>query len=267
MKRETSDNIASGFNMSIKSLRNITSKNIEDLESIRKDNLDLTQSYDYLVKELGYSDFYDMCLGTISSEQEKLLKGGNKDFSRLTAVEQTVVRNGKPTKMKIYVDKNKENDNDNELDKDSVGKQPMSSSELNRDYSFGNFDSKATPKKVKDLDNEINGWSDTKGFTSDSNDYLEGRDEEGNLRYLVGITKESNYLKIDFMITDGTISGYWITSFYELLKLALDFKLGVKYPNLNTHALELLATEYNLADKGSHYVADYSDLIEAVGDV
>lgn len=265
-----SDNIAEAYTFSIRGLNAVANTNISDatdLEYIRENNRELSSKNTHLVKELGYSNFYDLSLSTLASEQERLMKGGNKDFSKLTAVEQTVVRNGKPTKMKVYVDKNKENEEGNELDSDTKGKQPMTASELNRGYSFGNLDTKVTPKKVKDLQNQIQGWESTKDFSSDSSDYLECYDEEGNLRLLVGVSKQGQFIVLDFMLTDGTISGYWITAFYELLKLGLDSKLGVKYPDLKTRALALLSEEYNLKLEGSYYTATYEDLVEAVGDV
>lgn len=269
MNNETSENIiASNINMSVDFISSLAKMDIHDLDSVRKANKSLTSEYDYLVKELGYQDFYDLCLGSISVEQA--IKGGNKDFSRLTAVEQTVVRNGKPTKMKIYVDKDKEKEDSegNDLDKEtpSEGKQPVKASDLSRDYSFGDLNSKTTPKKVKDISSELSDWEDNQSFSSESTDYLEGRDENGVLRFLTGISKVGKFIQVDFTISDGTVGGYWLTSLYETLKLALDYELGLKFPDVGGKALYLLALEYNMQLKGKYLVATFEELKQAVGD-
>lgn len=269
MNIETSENIiASNINMSVDFISSLAKMDIQDLDSVRKANKELSSEFDYLVKELGYKDFYELCLGSLSVEQTS--KGGNKDFSRLTAVEQTVVRNGKPTKMKIYVDKDKkeEDSEGNDLDKEtpSEGKQPVRASDLTRDYSFGDLNSKTTPKKVLDISSELTDWEDSQDFSSESTDYLEGRDENGILRFLTGISKVGKFIQVDFIISDGTVGGYWLTSLYETLKLALDNKLGIKFPDLGVKALYMLSLEYNMQLKGKYLVATFEELKQAVGD-
>lgn len=248
-------------------LSKVSGLDINDLVDVRNNNKELTSKNLDLVEQSGYLSFYDMCIDSISNEQSKLEKGGNKDYSKLTPVEQTVIRNGKPTKMKIYVDKNKENkDNENELDTQS-GREPVNATELNRNYSFGDLESKANPNKVAELQEEISEWETKETLSTDSQEYLEGRDESGALRYLVGFSKKGSYIQVDFFITDGTISGDWLSAFYELVKLSLNYKLGAKFPDLKTRALYLIAQEYNFETKGAMLVATYENLIEAVGDM
>lgn len=239
---------------------------VADLESVRKENKELTQKNIDVLSLAGFESFYDAYRYSVAQNQlEEIVKGGNKDFSKLTPVEQTVVRNGKPTKMKIYVDKNKNQSEDNELDKDPDARNPIGANELSTGYSFGDFNGEATPKKVSELSDEVNLWLGSPIIPSGSDDFLEGRDEEGRLRYLFGFSIKRNYVILNFTMTDGTVSGAWLTAFYELLKLAIDYKLGAKYPDLKTKALYMLSVEYGMEPKGKFLSVDKEVLLDLVG--
>ena len=203
MSKQEPENLTfAELELSEKTLSRITGvplNSVEGLATAREHNIELTKSFNYLVTEFGYADFYDLSVATLAKSQETAFKGGGKDFGNLTAVEQTVVRNGKPIKMKIYVDKNKKQDEDgdnNELDK---GSGAVRASELSRGYRFGDMKAKADPKTTATLSDEIAGWEDAGGFTGNSYDYLEGRDENGVLRYLVGFSIQGEYVVTDFM--------------------------------------------------------------------
>lgn len=237
------DNIS----ISSKTLTRITGVDVTkslNFSEIRKNNKQLTEINNDLITGLGYTSFYDLAISTISTEQELTQKGGGKDFGNLTAVEQTVIRNGKPMKMKIYVDKNKQSEDDGESNSLDKGSEKVTARDLRRGYSFPDFGEKADPETIANLSEEVVGWEESKALSSNSANYLEGRDDNGNLRYLVGFSIVGKYLQVDFMISDGTVGGYWTSAFYEALKKAYELKLGVVYPNLNTRALYLLANEY-----------------------
>lgn len=206
---------------------------------------------------LGYNSFYDAYLD-LYLNSEVIIKGGEKDLSKLNATKRTVIRNGKPVEITVYT-KNGEEDKETKKNgsDDSGGNHAKSlPSTEERD-----------PKKVQKIAKELtmkNGSS--YGFKNTMTYYLIVRDKQGTPVAVVGYKEFGHYLKMVFLQTDGKVSGAGSRGFYEMVKKALPKKLGVMLDK-NLSDSPFIAM-YNMEkNKRGDYFLGYEDLVKVFGEV
>lgn len=206
---------------------------------------------------LGYNSFYDAYLD-LYLNSEVVIKGGEKDLSKLNATKRTVIRNGKPVEITVYT----KNEDDNEDKKKDGG----ASEDVNHAKSMPTTEEK-DHKKVQKIAKELtmkNGSS--YGFKNTMTYYLVIRDQQDRPVAVVGYKEFGHYLKMVFLQTDGKVRGAGSRGFYEMVKKALPKKLGIMLDkNLSDSPF---ITMYNMEkNKRGDYFLGYEDLIKIFGEV
>ncbi|BBE37281.1 hypothetical protein PHIM1EF22_0080 [Enterococcus phage phiM1EF22] len=238
-------------------------------EYVIKNNELLTNEYQHIVKAYGFDNFYDMYLyaDSCDSKDMYLVKGGQKDLSKLKPVKRKVVRNGKTMTTTIYEDTgSSDSNNSNPLDKDSKKKkelEPVNAKELRKVSLGSDEEEKLDPKKIAKL------LADTKkfgnNFDTQCTDYLI-LEQDSVTRGVVGFTREGSYLKMSFSMSDEAVKGIKMLAFSQLTLKAWKLGLGAKISTDNAPDVEELISLYGYKRNKTEYIVSMSSLRSLLGE-
>lgn len=239
-------------------------------EHIIKNNKTLTETYKHIVRAYGFDNFYDMYTYAdgCDSELAYLVKGGQKDLSKLKPVKRKVVRNGKTMTTTIYEDTGggKETDK-NPLDKDSkkdkkltrVNAKDLTKFNLRSEEDEDNLD----PKKIAKLLAETKKLGNN--FDTGCSDYLVLK-EDSDTRGVIGFTREGTYLKLSFMMSDSEVEGIRLLAFSQLTLKAWKMRLGAKVDTVDAPQIDELITLYGYKKNKLEYVVSADTLRSRLGE-
>lgn len=254
-------------------LETLTHENLTE-DYVINSNQELTDTYKHIVIAYGFEDFHSLYLFAVSNdEMEQVSKAGQKDFSKLKKVKRNVIRNGRNTTMTFYEshDGDSEEESSNSESENSEDEEPQvrPASELPSNV-VGEFDKKVPIKDLKLLGKAYRSLksSSDEEFNADCSQYLTLTDEEGNIKAMVGFTKDDEYVYLDFSIGDMYTSGVAVRAFYQLIRLARQMNLGAKMPNEDNRLQHSLAESSGFEeDEDGYYKAEAKDLEQLFGDV
>lgn len=234
---------------------------------VTTENKELTNEYAYVVKAYGFDSFYDLYLyaDSCDSINDYLVKGGQKDFSKLKPVKRRVMRNGKMMTTTIYEDSSADSGEKNPLDKNTQQEEaitPRKARDLSK-VTIGDEENGIDPKKVRHLSKEADKLNGT--FSTNCSAYLTLRGETGDLAGVAGYRKEGNYLYLSFYQSDNFTSGVAYVAFTQLLLRAHKLGLGAKLDAIEDPLALELFKEYGLKKAGNCYVISKSALYKALG--
>lgn len=233
------------------------------------ENEKLSKDYSHIVKAYGFNSFYDLyCYAdSCDSLNDYLIKGGQKDLSKLKPVKRQVMRNGKMMTTTIYEDSSGEDDdNKNPLDKDTQTEEnvePRNARDLSKTI-IGDDHNGIDPKQIAKLKTEAGSLNGT--FSTDCSSYLVLQGETGELGGVAGYRKEGSYLYLAFYQSDDLTSGVAYVAFTQLLLRARKLGLGAKIDATDDPLALELFKEYGLKKSGSCYIISKSSLLEALGE-
>lgn len=217
-------------------------------EQIEQSNMFYTVFYDYILGDLGFQDFKSAYEFTNSiPPTEKLIKGGQKDLSKLTATKRTVMRGGKPVTITVY-----EGGDEEEGNKDPSKKKedpPLTQVK-------GQYVSKEEAKKaVKGV--RGSGVGD---LTNIDQALILGNSEGAVVFTIVNGTLIIKGLKFeDSKVAEGTSR-----AFYQSVKLCLKHKLNLIISDELTSFVPYVKM-YMLKHQGDFYTFSYKDMAKVFG--
>lgn len=234
------------------------------LDKVEKNNASLSDKYSFLSALYGFDDFYSLYLYADSCELEGLSKGGNKDLSKLKKVKRTVTRNGKPTEMTFYEERDSE-DSDIKLDGDKKeGGGATLASELESSITEGKGKKNTvTTQKLSQEFAELDGEGGK--FQLNCRNYISFKDAEGNIRAVGGVKEVDEYLYLSFFKSDTAVQEAQIRAFYEVVKLAIVQELGVMFDIPEDKTVKDTYEFIGLEVKKDKYVMKYKELVLRFG--
>lgn len=218
-----------------------------------------TDRFSIILKRLGYSSYYDayVHLSSIPDLPEYLSKGGQKDMSKLSAVKRTVIRNGKPVTITVYEDNSSDEEEGSSNGKGDTG--IPKASELPASYSSDH-------KKAQETMGQLKG-STLYGTKKTSTLYLTISSKDGTPIAVVGYKRFGHYLKLMFVNSIKDVEGVLERAFFELAKLCLSKKLGMKLDKKISKTLPY-KNMYNMEEdyRGDAYLG-FEELKKVFGDL
>lgn len=219
-------------------------------EQLEQANPFYTVFYDYVLGDLGFQDFRSAYEFTNSiPPTEKLIKGGQKDLSKLTATKRTVMRGGKPVTITVY-----EGGDEEEGNKDPSKKKEDPPLTQAKGQYVSNEKAKEAVKKVK--------GSGVGDLTNIDQALILGNSEGAVVFTIVKGTLIIKGLKFDdSKITEGTSR-----AFYQSVKLCLKHKLNLTINDKLTSFVPYVKM-YMLKHQGDFYKFSYKDMVKAFGEL
>lgn len=238
-----------------------------DEYTIIQNQEEFNKNYGHIAVSYGFNNFYDLYNFAVSNDEyEQVSKGGQKDLSKLKKVKRTVIRNGKQTTMTFYEsgesDDVKETKKPNDPNKQEAP-QPVRASELTASV-IGDVDKKVSIQDLKLL-SKLSRSLGTE-LDSDCDSYQTLQDENQEVKAIIGFKKVGQFLELRFSTSDSLTTELETRAYYELIKSALERKLGARTePGSKTHLLLLEADGFE-ENRGKYQIA-YEDLYTSYGDV
>lgn len=239
-----------------------------DEYTILQNQEEFNKNYGHIAVSYGFNDFYDLYNFAVSNDEfEQVSKGGQKDLSKLKKVKRTVIRNGKQTTMTFYEsgesEDNKETANPKSTPEQEEPPQPVRASELTASV-IGDADKKVSIQDLKLL-SKLSRSLGTE-LDSDCDSYQTLQDENQEVKAIIGFKKVGKFLELRFSTSDDLTTELETRAYYELIKLALERKLGARTaPGSKTHLLLLEADGFE--ENRGKYQITYEDLYTSYGDV
>nr|DAI05677.1 MAG TPA: hypothetical protein [Herelleviridae sp.] len=257
---------------STKKYARVSKKFLEDLageplsyDYIIKNKERLDTQFEHIIKMYGFNSMYELYLYADSNDSELLVKGGQKDLSKLKPVKRKVVRNGKVMTTTIYEDNSSGSDKGNELDskrKETKVKTPILAVDLEKE-SYGEDEEELNPKKIAKLQAQTKSLGS--GFSTSCSSYLL-LNENGETRGAIGFTVKGKYLELTFSIADSKVSGLQYLAFSQLLLRAWNSNLGARVAETKDEALLAMYNMYGLTKGNGYYSVSSSTLNSILGE-
>ena len=245
-------------------LKQLVKKELDYTEII-SNNKELSQEYNYLVKSYGFNSFLDLYTYADSCDSEYILKGGQKDLSKLKRVTRTVMRNGKPMKTTIYEDSGGGDDDKNPMDSGGDNKevqQPRHANDLQLSL-LGMEEENIPPKQVAQLANQAKHLQGA--FNTDCNVYAVLTGDTGDISGIAGFRIEKGYLRLVFTQQDSLTSGVTLRAFHILTIQAWKKGLGAILNSTENETALALFKEYGFKKQGDVYKVSASGLKKLLG--
>lgn len=256
--------------ISLDGLEALTQKGLSE-ESVIASNEQLTDTYKHVVVSYGFQDFHSLYLYAMANTQKEVLKydsGAPKDLSSMSKVRRTVVRDGRRTAITFY-EKPKGVDNKHKMGSkrktDGGPKQVAPAAELNI-VAQGDLEEPIPIKELQALKKMMENFVIVGEF-EDLDRVKLYLDEGMEPKAVQGLRVEGEYLTMPFTATDGHVQGFYQRAFYELIKVALNWKLGIKLENDETKIQEILVGTSEIKDTNGVYLAAYEELLETYGEM
>lgn len=219
-----------------------------------------TDMYKHELQLLGYTSFNNAFIHLNSIKNDEfLVKGGNKDLSKLTAKKKTVMRNGKPVVITVYEDDNKEEEDTSGGKGRSSEQSVPRASELKGSYT-------TDKKKAQKMIDGLKG-STLYGHKKTATLFLTVFGQDKQPVAVIGYKKFGHYLKlVSINVSEKSVQGVLDRAFYELVKLAIPKKLGIIVDKKISGVLPFKKM-YNMDvnDRDDDFLS-YEDLKKAFGD-
>lgn len=251
-------------------LETLTQKGLNEVYVIQ-DNKQLTETYKHVVVSYGFQDFHSLYLFAMSNTQKEAVKydsGAPKDYSSMSKVRRTVVRDGRRTAVTFY-EKPKGMDNKQKVRAsrggDKAADQVSEASEL-RIVAQGDRDNPIPISELHAMNNILEGFV-VVGENEDLDRIKMYLDEYLVPKAVQGLKIQGGYLTMPFMATDGNVQGFYQRAFFELIKVAMNWQLGVRIEKDETNIQKILAETSEMKEREGHYEATYEELLENYGEL
>lgn len=251
-------------------LEELTQKGLEE-EFVIDDNKQLTKAYKHVVVSYGFEDFHSLYLFALSNTQNEIMKydsGAPKDYSSMNKVRRTVVRNGRRTAMSFYESpKGLDNKQKVRVNRggDKAEDQVAQVTEL-KIIAQGDLDEPIPIKELQAINNMMDGFIAVGEF-EDIDRIKLYLDEYMIPKAVQGLTVEGEYLTMPFRATDGNVHGFYQRAFFELIKVALNWELGIKVEEDGTKIQKILVETSELREVDDYFIATYEELLEIYGEM
>lgn len=184
---------------------------------------------------------------------EIVFKGGDKDLSKLRLEEKTVIRNGKPMKTRVYVDKDSE-DPSSDISGDTQANDLVSATELTSEM--------VTSKdKLSNVRQELTEISDLP--IPEGNTIYKLSDGEGYNRCGIILDITDQTIQLVKVINDGTVRGLWILAIQTTIVMGIKHHKSVQIFDCPTK-LEPYLESLGLEKEKRSYSITSDDLQELV---
>ncbi|AAX92335.1 virion component [Staphylococcus phage Twort] len=231
-------------------------------EEVAKNNKQLTKDYNFIVKSYGFNDFYDMFLYI---NRDTIIKGGNKDESKLNKVKRKVIRNGKEIEMTVYEDPNAGNQQQDKKPKDNE-QQPKTTSAIGSKSTGTEEGQKVNPKRLSNTISKLGSNIDhidtslvniSREFTSTDGDLI------GNALF----EETEDTIKLHGYITKEDVTGVGVRSIIELLLLGIKKEKNIEVYDIQLpEAIQYLKMLGFTKKKDSFYMKK-KDVLSFIGDL
>lgn len=256
--------------ISLEGLEALTQKGLNE-EYVISSNEKLTKDYKHVVVSYGFQDFHSLYLFAKSNTENEVVKydsGAPKDYSSMSKVRRTVVRDGRRTAVTFYEKpRGVDNKYKGRTTKGPEGKSPELSpvSELNI-LAQGTREEPIPIKELHAINKMMEGFI-VVGEFEDLDRIKLYLDEEMFPKAIQGLRVEGEYLTMPFYATNGAVQGFYQRAFFELIKVALNWELGIKLEKDDTKIQEILAETSGMEDIDGVYLSAYEELLEAYGEM
>lgn len=255
----------------LKTLETITQTEFPGEEYVINLNDSLTDTFKHIVISFGFEDFYSLYLYACSNEQEEVFKydsGKKKDFTKLNKVRRTVVRNGRRTAITFYENpKGTDNKQKMRSNRDSKPNSiPVSEARELNIMAQGDEETPIPTKELHAVNNLLEGFVVVGEFLDLTRIkvYLDG---EGNPRAVQGLQVDGEYLRMPFRATDGNLTGFYQRAFFETIKVAMNWELGVRLEKEDTNIQDELARSSGFNETDNNFEITYEELKEKFGEL
>lgn len=234
---------------------------IHSLEQVIKNEEHYNVFYRGFLDMYGFDSMYDMYIYGMSCEIMK----ADKDYNNLVPVKRTITRNGKQVEVTVW-----EKPDEDEPSKDEPSHEEAHghhSSRHAREYKSDivGKDKKVSTKEVANLKKIADQIAGGKAnFDTSSTHYLKIH-EDGEVVGIAGYSDVGEYYRLDFVQSNGFVSGVGVRAFFELINLALEDKKGVIVKDVEDQSARGMFASHGLEHEKGEWKADYKTLAKTFG--
>lgn len=259
--------------ITLEMLEALTQKSLIEEDVIARNEV-MTEAYRHVVVSYGFQDFYSLYLYALSNTQAETMKSdsggsGSKDYTSMSRVRRTIVRDGKRTEVTLY-EKPRGLDNKQKVgsrgSKQAEAKGPATGAiELNI-LAQGEIHEPIPTSELHAIDRMVEGYV-VEGEIKDLDRIKVYLDENMFPKAVQGLRIEGEFLTTPFKATDGHVQGIEQRMFFEMVKVALNWGLGVRMGIEETNIQDILAQTSELEEVGGYYQLEFEGLLEAFGEL
>lgn len=251
-------------------LERFTQKGLTE-ETVIAANEHLTNAYKHVVTSYGFEDFHSLYLFALSNTQKETLKydsGTPKDYSSMNKVKRTVTRNGKKTEISFYESPKGLDNKQKTKSKPKTDGPAEQTKDLDmlRILAKGNMDEPIPIAELQAVQNIMDGFI-VEGDFDDLDRVKMYVDEHMTPKAIQGLRVEGEYLTMPFIAYESDVQGFYQRAFFELVKVALNWDLGVAVKNNDTNIQKILVETSELKEVAGNYIATYDELLEVYGEL
>lgn len=265
VEKALSDSIEENeLTLNLTMLQGLTGEANLNSEYVASNSSQLNSQFSFLAKSFGFEDFESMFLFAKGSSapfsELDVVKNGQKDFSNLNKVKQTVIRNGKPVEVTIY--QKNEDSASNSLDKKERGSKnkeaptAISSKDLPVEVSEPN---KHVSEDVKTFLNQFY-QGDTSRVGSANTETSIVRSEDGTIHGVYCVERVGDYLFLADITSDDVLTDLGVKAFFLTIKQAYMSGLGFMVEKQDSELATELFKEYGLEEQENVFVIDADTL-------
>lgn len=258
--------------ITLEGLETLTQKGLNE-EFVIESNKELTEAYKHIVVSYGFQDFHSIYLYALSNTQKGIMKydsGTPKDYSSMSRVRRTIVRDGRRTAVTLY-EKPRGLDNKQKVGGGSGKKRELPKGpatpavELNI-LAQGELEKPISTSELHAINKIVKGFI-VVGNMENLDRVKMYLDENMIPKAVQGLSVDGEYLTSPFLATDGNIQGIDQRAFFEMVKVALNWGLGIKMEIEGTKIQDILAETSGMEIDEKHYSLGYEDLLEKYGEL
>lgn len=258
MLQDIIDNKDTDINISV--LHFLTNRTFT-YDEVAKNNNQLTKDYNFIVKSYGFNDFYDMFLYI---NRDTVIKGGNKDESKLNKVKRKVIRNGKEIEMTVYEDPNSNNNQDKKPTNNE--EQPKASSAIGSKSQGTEEGQKVNPKRLANTLGKLK--VDSSNFnTSLVNISREFTSQDGEVIGVGMFEETENTIKLHGYASKEDVTGVGIRSIVELILLGIDREKDIEVYDITLPEGVQYLKMLGFKKKEDYFYMKKKDVLNFVGDL
>lgn len=257
--------------ITLEGLETLTQKGLSE-EIVINNNKDFTETYKHVVVSYGFQDFYSLYLFAMANTQNEVMKydsGSPKDYTSMSKVRRTIVRDGRRTAVTLY-EKPRGLDNKQKIGGSSRKKEaprgPESAAIELSILAQGDLEEPIPTDELHAINKIIEGYV-VIGELDNLDRVKMYLDEMMIPRAIQGLSVEGKYLTSPFLATDGNVQGIEQRAFFELVKVAMNWKLGVMMEKDGTKIQDILAQTSEMKEEEGRYTIEYEELLEKYGEL
>lgn len=258
--------------ITVEGLEALTRKGLTE-ELIVASNKQLTDTYKHVVVSYGFQDFHSLYLFALSNTQKEIKKydaGKPKDYTSMSKVRRTIVRDGRRTNVTLY-EKPRGLDNKQKIGgrskrKESKTAEPNSGAAGLSILAQGDLEEPIPTKELHAINKIIEGFV-VIGHMRDLDRIKMYLDEDLHPMAVQGLRVDGEFLTSPFLAINGEVQGIDQRAFFELIKVAMNWGLGVKMEIEGTKIQDILAQTSGMKEVDGTYQISHKELLDKFGEL